>query len=155
MHVRVVAVGERMPGWVAEGWAMYAGRLPRELALSLVEVPAGRRAKGADVARLVAEEGRRLMAAVPAGARVVALDRSGTAWSTDDLAGHLAAWLGDGRDVCLLVGGPDGLPPACVEHADDRWSLSRLTFPHAVVRVIVAEQIYRAWSMLQNHPYHR
>lgn len=134
---------------------MYAGRLPRELALSLVEVPAGRRAKGADVARLVAEEGRRLMAAVPAGARVVALDRSGAAWSTEDLAGHVAAWLRDGRDVCLLVGGPDGLSPACVEQADDRWSLSRLTFPHAVVRVIVAEQLYRAWSMLENHPYHR
>ncbi|RIL12272.1 23S rRNA (pseudouridine(1915)-N(3))-methyltransferase RlmH [bacterium] len=155
MRVALIAVGERVPGWVAEAWSTYAARLPRDLVLGLVEVPAGRRAKGADAARLVDDEGRRLLAAVPPGARVVALDRTGDAWSTEDLAGHLAAWRRDGREVCLLVGGPDGLSAACLARAEARWSLSRLTLPHAMVRVVVAEQLYRAWSMLQNHPYHR
>ncbi len=144
-----------MPEWVEKGYAEYAGRLPRECALNLVELSAGKRGSHADVARLVRAEGERLLAAVPAGSRLIALDERGQEWSTMELAGRLSGWLGEGRDVSLLVGGPDGLDADCRARADTLWSLSRLTLPHPLVRVVVAEQIYRAWSVLHNHPYHR
>lgn len=155
MQLHLVAVGERMPGWVSEGFADYARRMPPHLPLQLVEAAPGRRGKGADSARACRDEGRRLLAAVPPLGRIVALDAGGRQWTTEDLAGRLADWLQDGRDVAFLVGGPDGLDGACLERAELRWSLSRLTFPHMLVRVILAEQIYRAWTVLQNHPYHR
>lgn len=155
MRIHLLAVGERPDDWVEQGYREFARRLPPECALRLVEVPAGRRGKNADIARLVEREGERLLAAVPAGALAIALDVRGVSWSTAQLAGRLAQWLQDGRDVALLVGGPDGLAPACLERAELRWSLSPLTLPHALVRVIVAEQIYRAWSICRGHPYHR
>ncbi|MFO1425056.1 MAG: 23S rRNA (pseudouridine(1915)-N(3))-methyltransferase RlmH [Candidatus Competibacteraceae bacterium] len=155
MKIHLLAVGVRMPEWVEKGYAEYAGRLPRECALRLLEIPPGRRGSHADVARIVHAEGERLLAAVPAGSRVIALDERGQQWSTVELAGRLAGWLGEGRDVSLLVGGPDGLDADCRARADALWSLSRLTLPHPLVRVVVAEQIYRAWSLLRNHPYHR
>lgn len=153
MHL--LAVGSRVPAWVDTGCREYARRLPRECRLELVTVAAARRGKGAGTARAVAAEGRRLLAAVPAQARVVALDQGGEPWTTRMLASRLARWLQEGRDVALLVGGADGLAPACLERAEQRWSLSPLTLPHALVRVIVAEQLYRAWSLLAGHPYHR
>jgi 23S rRNA (pseudouridine1915-N3)-methyltransferase len=143
-----------MPGWVGEGFREYAGRMPRECRLELKEIPLGRRGKGADTSRAVAEEGRRMMAAAEGCARVC-LDVRGRAVDTPDLARRMEGWMGDGRDVALLIGGPDGLDPACLEGADWRWSLSPLTLPHALVRVLVAEQLYRAWSILAGHPYHR
>lgn len=155
MRIHLLAVGERPDDWVEQGYREFARRLPPECALRLTEVPAGRRSKNADIARLVEREGERLLAAVPAGALAIALDVRGVSWSTAQLAGRLAQWLQDGRDVALLVGGPDGLAPACLERAELRWSLSPLTLPHALVRVIVAEQIYRAWSICRGHPYHR
>lgn len=144
-----------MPEWIEKGYTEYARRLPRECALRLLEIPPGQRGSHADVARIVRAEGERLLAAVPAGSRVIALDERGQEWSTMELAGRLSGWLGEGRDVSLLVGGPDGLDAACRARADPLWSLSRLTLPHPLVRVVVAEQIYRAWSLLHNHPYHR
>lgn len=155
MKIHLLAVGARMPDWVKAGYAEFAGRLPRECALSLSEIPAGKRVRNADVARIVRDEGERLLAAVPAGSQVIALDERGQAWSTAELAERLAGWLQDGRDVSLLIGGPDGLDPACRARADLEWSLSRLTLPHALARVLVAEQLYRAWSLLHHHPYHR
>lgn len=155
MRIHLLAVGERPEAWVEQGYREFARRLPPECALRLTEVPAGRRTRGADLARLVEREGERLLAAVPDGALVVALDVRGSAWSTEQLAGRLGRWMQEGRDVALLVGGPDGLAPACLERAELRWSLSPLTLPHALVRVIVAEQIYRAWSVYRGHPYHR
>lgn len=155
MKIHLLAVGVRMPEWVEKGYAEYAGRLPRECTLRLLEVPPGRRGAHADVARIVQAEGERLLAAVPAGSRLIALDERGQQWSTMELAGRLAGWLGEGRDVSLLVGGPDGLDADCRARANALWSLSRLTLPHPLVRVVVAEQIYRAWSVLHNHPYHR
>lgn len=155
MRIHLLAVGERPDDWVEQGYREFARRLPPECALRLTEVPAGRRGKNADIARLVEREGERLLAAVPAGALAIALDVRGVSWSTAQLAGRLEQWLQDGRDVALLVGGPDGLAPACLERAELRWSLSPLTLPHALVRVIVAEQIYRAWSICRGHPYHR
>jgi 23S rRNA (pseudouridine1915-N3)-methyltransferase len=155
MKIHLLAVGARMPDWVKAGYAEYAGRLPRECALSLNEIPAGKRGRNADVARIVRDEGERLLAAAPAGSLVIALDERGQEWSTVELAERLAGWLRDGRDVSLLVGGPDGLDADARARADPWWSLSRLTLPHSLARVLVAEQLYRAWSLLRHHPYHR
>jgi 23S rRNA (pseudouridine1915-N3)-methyltransferase len=155
VNVYLIAVGHKMPGWVQAGYREYAKRLPPECTLRLVEVPAGRRGKNSDITRIVRAEGDRLLAAVPRGARVVALDVRGRAWSTAALAERLTGWLGEGRDLALLVGGPDGLDPGCLAASDERWSLSPLTFPHPLVRVILAEQLYRAWSVVRQHPYHR
>lgn len=155
MNIHLIAVGERMPAWVQQGYAEYAKRLPPECGLRLVEIAPGRRSKAADPARAIQEEGERMLAAVPKGSLVLALDERGREWATADLAEQLGRWLQGGRDVALLVGGPDGLAAACRERAEGTWSLSRLTLPHPLVRVVVAEQLYRAWSVLQNHPYHR
>jgi 23S rRNA (pseudouridine1915-N3)-methyltransferase len=155
MRIHLVAVGTRMPDWVTQGYEEYVRRLPRECELILKEIAPARRGKNADIARLREDEGERMLAAVSRDEYVVALDVGGKPWSTPDLAHNLDRWLANGRDVALLVGGPDGLSPACRQRADQAWSLSPLTFPHPIVRVIVAEQIYRAWSIRQNHPYHR
>jgi len=155
MHIHLLAVGTRMPGWVDQGFADYAARLPREWGLRLAEIPAARRGSGGGAARAVAHEGERMLAAIPSAARAVALDEHGAGWSTRDLAQRLADWMRGGTDVALLVGGADGLAPACLERARERWSLSALTLPHGLVRVIVAEQLYRAWTILNRHPYHR
>ncbi len=155
MKIHLLAVGARMPDWVKTGYAEYAGRMPRECALNLVKIPPSPRGQHPDIARIVRAEGERLLAAVPAGSRPIALDERGQEWSTVELAGQLAGWLCEGRDVSLLVGGPDGLDATCRDRAERLWSLSRLTLPHPLVRVVVAEQLYRAWSLLHNHPYHR
>lgn len=155
MRLRLIAMGQRMPGWVQEGYEEYAKRLPRECALELVEIPLQRRGKGVDLERTVASEDERMLGAVPGGSRVVALEVEGRQWSTPQLAARLEQWMADGRDAVLLVGGPEGLGTKCRAHADERWSLSALTLPHPLVRVVVAEQIYRAWSILRGHPYHR
>jgi 23S rRNA (pseudouridine1915-N3)-methyltransferase len=155
MRIHLVAVGNRMPVWITDAYSEYAKRLPRECELVLREIAPGKRGKTADIARVTENEGDRMLAALPRDAHVVALDVAGKEWSTPELAETLARWLESGRDVALLVGGPDGLSPACLKRADQRWSLSKLTFPHPVVRIILAEQIYRAWSILQHHPYHR
>lgn len=155
MRIHLIAVGRRMPKWVQQGYEEFAKRLPRECSLILTEIDIAKRGKNADVQRLIDDEGRRVVAAIPKGARVVALDERGAAWDTQALADKLETWLHSGSDVALLVGGPDGLSPECREKADETWSLSPLTLPHAVVRIIVAEQLYRAWSLLQGHPYHR
>ena len=144
-----------MPGWIDTGYREYAKRLPPECSLGLHEISPGHRGKGGSPEVARREEGERMLAALPRGVRVIALDGRGRAWSTAELADTLASWLTDGRDLALLVGGPEGLADVCVERADGIWSLSPLTFPHPLVRVILAEQLYRAWSILQGHPYHR
>lgn len=155
MQIHIIAVGDRMPEWVEAGYREYARRLPRECRLVLHEIPAGRRAKGADLRRLIGQEGARQLAAVPAGAHVVALDREGKQLDTAALAQQLRRHLAGGADLALLVGGPEGLAPACLERANERWALSRLTLAHPVVRVVLAEQLYRSWSIIANLPYHR
>jgi 23S rRNA (pseudouridine1915-N3)-methyltransferase len=154
VKLRLVAVGTRMPDWVEAGYADYVRRLPRELALELVEIPVAARGKNADIARLREAEGEKMLKAAGAS-RIIALDERGDGLDTAGWARALKQWMQEGRDVSLIVGGPDGLAPACLAAASARWSLSRLTFPHALVRVLVAEQLYRAWSLLQGHPYHR
>lgn len=144
-----------MPRWVEEGFDEYARRLTGECALQLVEIPARHRGKNADITRILRDEGQRMLAAVPGGSRIIALDVKGKAWDTQTLSRQLEQWLGDGRDVALLVGGPEGISPECLAAAGQKWSLSPLTLPHPLVRVVVAEALYRAWSLLRNHPYHR
>jgi 23S rRNA (pseudouridine1915-N3)-methyltransferase len=155
MHIHLLAVGERMPAWVVQAFDDYAGRMPRECKLVLREIPAGKRGKGADLARIVREEGEKLLAAVPKGAHLVALDRLGRELATEQLAAELKTQLARGGDLVLLVGGPEGLSERCLAQAHAKWSLSRLTLAHPLVRVVVAEQLYRAWSILNNLPYHR
>ena len=144
-----------MPVWVGQAYGEYARRLPHECRLQLVEIPPAKRRKALPAARMQAEEGRQILAAIPAQARVVALDAGGMSLDSQNLATRVREWMQAGRDVALLVGGPDGLSRDCLARAELHWSLSALTFPHALVRVIIAEQLYRAWSILAGHPYHR
>jgi 23S rRNA (pseudouridine1915-N3)-methyltransferase len=150
----VVAVGQRVPDWASTAWDDYAKRFPPELRLELKAVktePRGSRT----LEQLLAAERERIEAAIPRGARIVALDERGTTVTTVALAAKLKAWQLDAADVALVIGGPDGLEPAFRQAAHERLRLSDLTLPHAMVRVLLAEQLYRAWSINANHPYHR
>lgn len=155
MKARLIAVGENPPGWVAEGFGEYQKRLSHWLPLEMVEVAPGMRGKGRDAVRAMADEGGRVQAALPRNAWVVALDGRGKAWSSEQLAGRLEHWRQQGRDLAFLVGGPEGHAPEVLAAADERWSLGPLTLPHMLVRLVLAEQLYRACSLLANHPYHR
>jgi 23S rRNA (pseudouridine1915-N3)-methyltransferase len=155
MQIHIIAVGNRMPVWIEAGYQEYARRLPRECRLVLHEITAGRRGKGADLRRLIEQEGQRQLAAVPRGARIVTLDRSGKQLDTEALAAELNIRLASSEHLALLIGGPEGLAPECLKQADESWALSRLTMAHPVVRVVLAEQLYRAWSIIKNLPYHR
>lgn len=155
MRIRLIAVGTRMPAWVEQGVAEYQPRLPREWRFELVEIPVASRGKNADIARLKQAEGEKMLKAVPPGAQVIALDERGESLATTDWAKAVQGWQREGRDVALLIGGPDGLAPECLSRAGRRWSLSKLTLPHGLVRVMVLEQLYRAWSLAAGHPYHR
>lgn len=152
MKLTVAAVGHRMPDWVAAGWAEYARRFPPHLTLELVEVPPAGRAGGAKGSQLEAE---RLRARLPERGVRVALQGTTRAWSTEYLAEQLAGWLQNGDPVCFLIGGADGLAPDLLSECPQRWSLGPAVYPHMLVRVIVAEQLYRASTILSGHPYHR
>jgi 23S rRNA (pseudouridine1915-N3)-methyltransferase len=155
MRLTVHAVAGKLPRWVLEGSAEYERRLPRELKLIWKDVPLARRGADGSGAALAEREGERLLKAVGERDRVIALDPAGEPWRTEDLAGHLADWQMDGRPVAFLVGGPDGLSPACRLRAERSWSFGRLTLPHPLVRIVLVEQLYRAWTILARHPYHR
>lgn len=155
MRLRLVCVGQKMPEWVSQGYNEYARRMPPELALDLVEIPMAHRGKNPDIPRLMQREGDAILSALGPRDRVIALEVGGRNWSTEKLASQLETWQQDGRDVSFLVGGPDGLADACRSRADQQWSLSSLTLPHPLVRILLAEQLYRAWSVTRNHPYHR
>lgn len=144
-----------MPDWVIKGYAEYAGRLTGKVQLQLHEIPAEKRTKNSDIKALCKKESTKLLASIPKGCHVVALDVLGQSWSTEKLASQMENWMMSGQDVALLVGGPEGMTRECIERADQIWSLSALTFPHPLVRVLLSEQLYRAWSITENHPYHR
>jgi 23S rRNA (pseudouridine1915-N3)-methyltransferase len=154
MKLRVVALGHRMPAWVAAGWEDYSRRMPRELALELVELKPEARDRGKPVAQLLAVEAERIAAACK-GALVVALDERGRPWTTRELAENLGSWRDAGREVAFVIGSADGLDPAVKRAAAAVVALSALTLPHGLVRVLLAEQLYRAASLLAGHPYHR
>lgn len=155
MHIQVVAVGNKMPSWVVEGVNEYTKRFGPDCRLSFTEIAPGKRGKTINIAKTVCDEGRRCLQSVPKGNRIVTLEVTGKSWSTQALAQQLERWKLDGRDISLLIGGPEGLSPECKAASEQVWSLSDLTLPHPMVRIIVAEALYRAWSITQNHPYHR
>jgi len=155
MKAKLIAVGERAPDWVATGFADYQKRLSHWLPLELVEIAAGVRGKGRDAARAMADEGGRVLAALPKQAHVVTLDGRGKPYSSEQLAQRVEAWRQQGRDLAFLIGGPEGHSPEVSASAGESWALGPLTLPHMLVRLVVAEQLYRACSLLANHPYHR
>ncbi|PLK49259.1 23S rRNA (pseudouridine(1915)-N(3))-methyltransferase RlmH [Uliginosibacterium sp. TH139] len=155
MKLVIAAVGTKMPAWVETGYAEFAKRLPRDCPLELLEVKAEPRTTGKTPAAMMAAEAERLRAALPARRRLVVLDERGDDISTRQLAERLQKWMGMGDDVAFVIGGPDGLDPALKAEAQERIRLSSLTLPHAMVRPLLAEALYRAWSLVNNHPYHR
>ena len=155
MKLLVIAVGQRVPDWAQTAWADYAKRFPPELRLELKAIKTEPRSGGKTTEQIMAAERPRIEAAIPAGTHVVALDERGSALTTAALAAKLSQWQGQGGDVALLIGGPDGLHPALRQAAHERIRLSDLTLPHAMVRVLLVEQLYRAWSINAGHPYHR
>lgn len=155
MKVRLLTVCHRQPAWVVDGTTEYERRLPRTWNFELVEIRPEPRKDGAATARVQAVEAERLRAALPRGARVVALDERGASWSTAEFAARLQGWLQDARDLAFVVGGADGLDPGLRDAAEQRLALSALTLPHGLVRVLFVEQLYRAATLLQGHPYHR
>ena len=155
MNIHLITIGSRMPDWVSKGYDEYARRMPRECSLRLIELAPGHRGKNANIDKAITEEGERIKAAIPKGTHLIALDERGKSLSTKQLSEQMKGWLQQGEDITLLVGGPDGLSAECLQLARSRWSLSPLTLPHPLVRIVVAEQLYRAWSILQGHPYHR
>lgn len=158
MKIRILAAGGKMPAWVQEGYGEYAKRLPRELTLEMVEIPLGNRGQknaAALVEKARQKEGEAMLAAIAPRDHVVALEVTGKAWNTEQLSRELAGWQLGGSNVCLLIGGPDGLSKECLARANQKWSLSALTMPHPLVRVLLAEQLYRAWTLLAGHPYHK
>lgn len=155
MRIHLLAIGDKMPAWVTAGVEEYSRRLPRECSLVVRELPLATRGKTGDPLKWKREEAELIRAALPKGAYIIALDVLGKAWDTPELSRRMGLWMQEYSDVVLLVGGPDGLDETLLHDAHARWSLSPLTFPHPLVRIVLAEQVYRAWSLLNNHPYHR
>lgn len=155
MKVRVLSIGSKMPAWVQEGIAEYRKRMQGELEFSLIEIAMPKRGKTVNIDQCIQKESEALIAALPAGDHVVALDVEGKSFSTEDLADKIRGYRQQGQNLSLLIGGPDGLSPACLALAAERWSLSALTFPHPLVRIVITEQFYRAISIIKGHPYHR
>ena len=155
MKLKIIAVGRKMPRWVITGYQEYAKRMPRECTIALVEIAPAKRTKQSNLAKVVEDEGKRVLAAIRQSDYVVALELKGSLWNTSDLAKRLTRWQGRRSTVVFIIGGPDGLSASCLNRSNEQWSLSKLTFPHPLARVILAEQLYRGWSLVNNHPYHR
>jgi len=155
LKMSLIVVGEKMPHWVELGYQEYEKRIRGRARLALIEVPATRRGKNADIHRIIQSEEKKIREAIPGQSRVIALDRAGKSWNTRQLAGKMNDWMASGQQITLVVGGPEGLSVDFINSADDVWSLSDLTFAHPLVRVILAEQLYRCFSILQGSPYHR
>ena len=155
MKIRLLTITHKSPAWINEGYKEYIKRLGSSCSFELIEIPAEKRTSNADLKRIMLREGEKMLNAIKPDHLVIALDVKGTSWSTEQLAEHLGRWHDEGRNIDLLVGGPEGLSPECLKKAEKTWSLSPLTFPHILVKVIVAEQIYRAFTILNKHPYHR
>jgi 23S rRNA (pseudouridine1915-N3)-methyltransferase len=155
MRINFICMGQKMPTWVQQGYQEYAKRLPSQCELHLIEIPLTRRGKNADITRIQQDEGKRMLTHIDRDSLVIALDERGKTWSTQQLSQQMNNWMQNYTQVALLVGGPEGLAPDCLQQAQQKWSLSALTLPHPLVRIVVAEQIYRAWTVINNHPYHR
>lgn len=155
MKISLIAVGQGFPKWLETGYQQYCVRLPCEWGFKLIEVEAEKRVKNQPVLAAVQREDKRLLAKIPSGSFVVALDEKGELWDTVTLSQKLKGWLQTQSTLCFLIGGADGFSSDCLARADTTWSLSRLTFPHLLVRLMVIEQLYRVSTILSGHPYHR
>ena len=155
MHIRLLAVGDRQPSWVNLAFDTYCERFPSPWKFRLETIAVSPRSKASPADVAVATEGGKILQKLKSTEQVIVLDESGSQFSSSELAERLRSWQADGRDICFVIGGPDGLADACLQRADLCWSLSRLTLPHGLARVLFAEQMYRAWSMTEGHPYHR
>ncbi|MDR3412641.1 MAG: 23S rRNA (pseudouridine(1915)-N(3))-methyltransferase RlmH [Formivibrio sp.] len=155
MKLYLIAVGHKMPDWIAAGYEEFAKRMPRDFPLQLIELKPDKRNAARTPQQVMAEESERILAAIPSDARVLALDERGANWTTMKLAENMKDWQRDGRDTVFIIGGTDGLDPSVKKRADQLLQLSAMTLPHGMVRVLLAEQLYRAVSILNNHPYHR
>ena len=155
MQIRIFAVGQRLPAWINQGVEEYQKRFPRELNLSLSEIPAGRRSKSANPEKAMKEECDRILDGLSPGTHLIVLDEHGRRQATNDLAGHMRNWMQEGRSIGLVIGGADGLHAELKKQANESWSLSDLTLPHGLARILLLEQLYRAWTLINNHPYHR
>lgn len=155
MHIRLIAVGDRQPSWVDDALGTYTGRFPREWKFRLDTIPTARRSKNDRSGKAVEAEGRQILSRIDSAEQVVLLDERGKQFTSVELAACLADWQADGRDLCFVIGGPDGVSADCRNRAKLCWSLSKLTLPHGLARVLFAEQMYRAWSLQAGHPYHR
>ena len=155
MHIRLIAVGDRQPSWVDDAFGVYAGRLPREWKFRLDRIATVRRTKNDKSKSAMEAEGEQILARIDPNEQVILLDERGKQMTSPVLAARLADWQADGRDLCFIIGGPDGVSAICRERANAIWSLSELTLPHGLARVLFAEQMYRAWSLQVGHPYHR
>lgn len=155
MKIQVISVGTHLPSWVNEEFYRYAQRLPRELQMDLIEIPAQKRGKKIDLNRIMLEESRILWETVPKDTLIIPLDRSGTEWDSLTLSSKLQHFLFENRSLSFIIGGPEGIAPEFLKRASLVWSLSKLTLPHHLVRIVVAEQIFRAGSIMKQHPYHR
>lgn len=155
MIVHLIAIGSNMPAWVKDGFEEYQSRLRNEVQLKMIEIPAQARKKNADISKILKEEGQKMLSAVPKGARIVGLDVIGKAVTTPELSQMMAGWLQGGTDIALLIGGPEGFSDEVKQNFQQSISLSKLTLPHPMVRILIAEQLFRGWSILHNHPYHR
>ncbi|MDH3352406.1 MAG: 23S rRNA (pseudouridine(1915)-N(3))-methyltransferase RlmH [Gammaproteobacteria bacterium] len=155
MHIRLIAVGDRQPSWVDEAFNNYSARFPREWKFRLDQIASARRTKKDKSGHAMQTEGEQVLARIGANEQVVLLDERGKQMTSPGLAARLADWQADGRDLCFIIGGADGVSDACRERASFTWSMSSLTLPHGLARVLFAEQMYRAWTLQAGHPYHR
>ncbi len=155
MRIHIIAVGNRMPTWARQAYLEYAKRMPSYCSFQLHEISAAKRRKGLDIKQVLSDECSRIRSSVPKGCQLIALTRTGRRVDTKQLATALESWLSQGKDTAILIGGPDGLDEACIKASSDQWSLSALTLAHRLVLVLLAEQLYRAWTIVDGHPYHR
>jgi len=155
MKVHLIAVGKKIPEWINSGYAEFSKRMPPELQIDLIEITPSVRNKTTPTEKNIKEEGKRIQSAIPANSRLIVLDEKGKNFSSIALSKKMESWLPMGQDIVLVIGGADGIDPKIKQQADEKWSLSSFTLPHALVRVVIAEQLYRAWSILKGHPYHR
>jgi len=155
MHIRLIAVGDRQPPWVDEAFRIYSGRFPPQWKFRLDVIATAKRTKAENARRAIETEGELILGKLAGDEQTVLLDERGKQLTSNFLAGRLSGWQADGRDLAFIIGGPDGVSDKCRQRADFVWSLSDLTLPHGLARVLLAEQLYRAWSLASGHPYHR
>jgi 23S rRNA (pseudouridine1915-N3)-methyltransferase len=155
VKIHLIAVGKKMPEWINTGYAEFSKRMPPELQINLIEITPSVRNKSTPIEKNIKEEGERIQSAIPTDSKLIVLDEKGKDFSSIDLSKKMEDWLPQGQDISIIIGGADGIDDHIKKQADEKWSLSSFTLPHALVRVVIAEQLYRAWSILKGHPYHR